>query len=181
MDKNAPRLVITPDSKVGEMLEHYPDLEDVLIGISPAYKALRNPVLRRTVAKVATLRQVSKVGNVPIGMLIDRLREAAGQGPLGMQEDAPDSPVARPSWADPAAVAKTFDARATIEAGGHPMPQVMQGLEELQAGQVYALITPFVPAPLIDLAAQKGFKAWSIREGPELVRTYFTSGRQESA
>jgi hypothetical protein len=173
MGNDAPRFVISPDSRVGEMLEHYPHLEDVLIGISPTYKALRNPVLRRTVGKVATLRQVSKVGNVPLGLLIDRLRDAVGQAPIGACEDSGDAPAERPPWADPSAVVRTFDARATIEAGGHPMPQVMSDLSALQAGQVYALVTPFLPSPLIDLAAQKGFKAWSAREGPEMVRTYF--------
>jgi hypothetical protein len=178
MHEGTPRFLITPDSKVGEMLEHYPELEDVLIDMSPTYKALRNPVLRRTVAKVATLRQVSKVGNVPLGQLIDRLRDAVGQGAVGGQTDADDLPAERPDWADPAAVTETYDARPTIAAGGHPMPQVMQALAVLEPGQVYALVTPFLPAPLIDLAAGKGFTAWSAREGPEQVRTYFVLDRK---
>ncbi len=167
-------LVITPDTKVGDLLEHYPDLEDVLIGLSPTYKALKNPVLRRTVAKVATLHQVSKVGNVPIGRLIDALRTAAGQEPdhRSAAEDTVDSE--RPAWAKPEAVVRTFDARELIQAGSHPMPQVMTDLNTLKVGEVYALITPFVPAPLIDLASQKGFVAWTVREGADTVRTFFT-------
>ncbi len=50
---------ITPDSRLGDLLERWPGLEDVLLELSPHFRALRNPVLRRTVAKVATLRQVS--------------------------------------------------------------------------------------------------------------------------
>ncbi len=49
---------IIPDSKVGALLQEFPQLEDVLIQMSPAFGHLRNPVLRKTVAKVATLRQV---------------------------------------------------------------------------------------------------------------------------
>ena len=40
MHSNSPPLLITPDSRVGEVLERYPQLEDTLISISPAYKSL---------------------------------------------------------------------------------------------------------------------------------------------
>ncbi|NWG14012.1 MAG: DUF1858 domain-containing protein [Acidobacteria bacterium] len=173
MRGDAAPFLITPDSKVGEMLEHYPQLEDTLISLSPAYKSLKNPVLRRTVAKVATLRQVARVGNVPIGLLIGQLRAAIGQEPAQSGEETVEHEGARPAWADPAVAARSYDARETIESGGHPMPQVMRDLAELKSDEVYVLITPFVPAPLIDLAAAKGFRAWTAREGPGTVRTYF--------
>ena len=48
-------LIITPKTKVLELIETYPELEDVLIEYAPAFKNLKNPVLRRTVAKIATL------------------------------------------------------------------------------------------------------------------------------
>jgi uncharacterized protein (DUF2249 family) len=174
MCSNQVPLIITPDTKIGDLLERYPKLEDVLIGLSPTYKALKNPVLRRTVAKVATLHQVSKVGNVPIGSLIDTLRSAVGQETGHVYEEGAAVNEARPAWARAEAVVRTFDARALIQAGSHPMPQVMSDLNALKPGEVYALVTPFVPAPLIDLASQKGFAAWSGREESDTVRTYFT-------
>jgi len=143
--------VITPDSKLGDLLERWPELEQVLLEISPHFKALRNPVLRRTVAKVATLRQVSTVSGVALGVLVERLREGAGER----------------------SVTRTHDARAAIEAGEHPMPRVMADLAALSDGDVYALVTPFVPAPLVDLARGKGFLSFSATEGDALVRTFF--------
>jgi hypothetical protein len=169
------RFVIAPDTKVGELLAHYPQLEEVLVGISPTYQALKNPVLRRTVAKVATLRQVAKVGDVPLGELIGRLRSAVGLEPLVDGTEESSTHVARPAWAVASAVVRTFDARPLIESGGHPLPQVMADLAILEAGQVYELLTPFVPAPLIDVARGKGFAAYSSHEGPGLVRTYFSA------
>lgn len=87
---------ITPDSRVGDLLERWPHLEAVLIDLSPRYRALKNPVLRRTVAKVATLRQVAAVGGVPLATLIERLREAAGLAPLAVSEAEAGAPGARP-------------------------------------------------------------------------------------
>jgi hypothetical protein len=43
-DKDDRAANITPDSRVGELLERWPHLEDVLIELSPRYRALKNPV-----------------------------------------------------------------------------------------------------------------------------------------
>ena len=61
----ADRIDITPQTKVGELLTAYPELEDLLIEIAPAFKKLRKPVLRRTVAKVTSLAQAARVGRWP--------------------------------------------------------------------------------------------------------------------
>jgi hypothetical protein len=166
------RPAITPDLKVSELLRLYPELEDSLIALSPEFKRLKNPILRKTVARLATLRQVAKIGGVPLGTLIGTLRTAAGQadGPAVADEAAEG---ARPAWAGPAAVTRSFDARALIEDGGHPLEQVMAGLAELQPGQVFELVTPFAPEPLKDVAARKGFPSYSATDGPSMVRTYF--------
>jgi hypothetical protein len=164
---------ITPDSKLGELLERWPRLEEVLLELSPHFKALGNPVLRRTVAKVATLRQVSAVSGVGLGVLIARLRAGAGLAEGAVEDERGPAPLERPSWADERHVARTHDARAAIAAGEHPMARVMSDLGALGEGEVYALVTPFVPAPLVDLARGKGFVGFSVTEGEDLVRTYF--------
>jgi len=164
---------ITPESRIGELLERWPGLEAVLVDLSPHFKALANPVLRRTVARVATLRQVSTVSGVPLGVLVERLRAAAGLSPADVGPEEPGAPTERPAWAVEEAVTRTLDARASIEAGEHPMPRVMADLAKLEASQVYELVTPFVPAPLLDLARGRGFASHSVTEAPGLVRSYF--------
>lgn len=163
---------ITPDSRLGELLERWPGLEAVLLDLSPHFRALRNPVLRRTVAKVATLRQVSSVSGVPLGVLVERLRAGAGLAPLAFAEEQGQR-AERPAWAVAGAVTRSHDARAAIEAGEHPMPRVMADLAQLAGADVYELLTPFVPAPLVDLADGKGFAAYSVVESDALVRTFF--------
>ena len=164
---------INPDSLVGDLLERWPGLEAVLVEISPHFEALRNPVLRRTVARVATLRQVSAVSGVPLGVLVDRLRAGAGLAPVAAGDDGVPVPEVRPPWAFPAHVTGTLDARAGIEAGEHPLPEVMARLSHLGDGEVLELVTPFIPAPLVDLARGKGFASYSLTEAPGRVRTFF--------
>jgi hypothetical protein len=164
---------ITPDSKLGDLLERWPGLEAVLLELSPHFRALRNPVLRRTVARVATLRQVSSVSGVPLGTLVARLRAGAGLTPLALADEPGAPPAERPAWASERAALRTHDARAAIEAGEHPMPRVMADLAALPGDAVYQLVTPFVPAPLVDLARTKGFASYSAVEADSLVRTFF--------
>jgi hypothetical protein len=167
---------ITPDSKLGDLLERWPRLEEILVAMSPHFRALRNPVLRRTVAKVATLRQVSAVSGVPLHELVEKLRAGAGLPPLAVSAEAGEAPAAPPPWATPGAVTRTNDARDAIARDEHPLPQVMSDLAALEAADVYLLVTPFVPAPLVDLARSKGFEVFSVRVGEGVVHTFFRRG-----
>jgi hypothetical protein len=90
--------------------------------------------------------------------------------PTGERSEAPGE---RPAWAAEGAATRTRDARAAIAAGEHPLPAVMADLAALPPGGVYQLVTPFVPAPLVDLARGKGFASHSVVESDTLVRTFF--------
>ena len=57
---------ISPEMKVATLLKEYPSLEDTLYEIAPAFSKLRNPILRRTVAKATSLRQAAKVAGVEL-------------------------------------------------------------------------------------------------------------------
>ena len=165
---------ITPDTKIGDLLETWPRLEETLIRLSPTFAKLKNPVLRRTVAKVATVRQAAVVGGVALGKMINTLRAAAGLEGAGEETpDAGDKASARPDWVVDAHVAASLDARPLLEGGENPMARVLAGLDRLKAGEVFLLVTSFEPAPLIDLAARRGFQSWTRRDGEDHFSTWF--------
>ena len=147
---------ITPDTKVGTLLDDFPELEPVLMELSPKFEKLKNPVLRRTVAKVATLRQVAKVGGVPLPRLINELRQAAGMDQMEVEESVTGE-TSPPPWFEPETVFETLDIRPFIESGEQPISIVMEKLAALKPGGIMKVIAPFEPAPLLDLAKQKGF------------------------
>jgi hypothetical protein len=92
---------ITPETKIGALLDHYPQLEEVLIEIAPAFKKLRNPILRKTVARVATLRQVAQIGDVSLAEMINKLRSEVGmQTDFNLTDDLAADPQTVPSWFD---------------------------------------------------------------------------------
>ncbi len=154
--KKIEKTPIIPDTKIGTLLDHYPELETILMELSPKFEKLKNPVLRKTVAKVANLRQIAKVGNLSLPELINTLRRAAGIAELTLNENTPNStPLKKQSYSGE--IAETLDIREQINAGEQPISIVMEKLTSLPSGKTLELIAPFEPAPLIDLAKAKGF------------------------
>jgi hypothetical protein len=166
-------LIITPRTKVHELLEAYPELEDVLIEIAPVFKKLKNPLLRRTIARVTTLQQAALVGQVPVHEMVNSLRQKVGQDNLEGLEASNGAQTARPSWLKEEKIVKRLDACPVIEQGGHPLGEVLEGVRDLQPGEIYELITPFLPAPLIERVAAQGFDCWSDKRSDDHFINYF--------
>ncbi len=170
-DKNAV-LDITPETKIGRLLDHYPELEDLLITLSPSYKKLRNPILRKTVGKVANLRQVAQVGGIPLAELINKLREATGLNQVDFNDLETEAPgLAPPGWVQKMQIVDTLDAGPIIEAGGSPLQTVIPRLKQLPKGGIFLLITPFLPAPLLETIQKQGYRCWSTKEENGHFRT----------
>lgn len=169
------KLQITPETKVGELLENYPELEEVLIALAPPFKNLKNPVLRKTVAKITSLRQAALVGNINISQMINDLRKAAGYGQVNCEEHS----CREENFSiNEDKIVMTYDARRDLESGVVPAMKVMNDLKELNRGEIYKMITPFLPAPLIDKARDKGYKAYCRQDGKEYFETFFLASEQ---
>lgn len=167
------KLIITPRTKVAELLEAYPELEDVLIDLAPAFKKLKNPVLRKTIARVTSLQQAASVGEVPVEAIVNKLRGIVGQGALEDFNESASYEGGQPEWFKTENIVQTLDARTLIASGGHPVSQVLGDLHDFAPGKIYELITPFLPAPLIDKVKDQGFRCWSKKENDNLFRSYF--------
>jgi len=166
------KTAITPKTKVGELLEDYPELEPVLMELAPAFKKLKNPVLRKTVGKIATLQQAAGVGNVSISVLINTLRAEIGQEVYEEQDGEGTINYAKPDWFDEARISKHFDATQIINAGENPMKEIFSQLDLTQHGGIFLLISPFVPAPIIELLSNKGFQHYCEKKEQDVFHTY---------
>jgi len=166
-------LIIAPKTKIAELLEAYPQLEQPLIGYVPAFEKLKNPLLRRTIARITTLQQAAAVGGVKVEELINHLRREVGQDLLAGAAAGAYNRV-RPAWFAADRVVAELDARGLLAAGEHPVNQAIADLQRLGAGEIYKLSAPFVPAPLVDKATSLGFSHWVTEEGGGEVVVYFS-------
>lgn len=154
------RPLIEPAMTVGALLEAYPQAEQVLIDLAPAFAKLRNPVVRRTVAKVATLEQAAKIGGVDLQTMIVRLGGSCVQSAARV-----DDPGGPPEWVVRGRVVEEIDAEAMLDRGVHPIGKVRDAVKVLQAGELILLRAPFRPQPLIDTMTAAGRRVYCAQEG----------------
>jgi len=163
---------------VADLLESWPELEEVLIAQAPAFRRLKNPVLRRTVARVATLEQAAGVGGVAVRELVATLRRAAGieadaaggGGPGAAEAQAP------PEWLDPARVVETVDADALLDAGQVPLTLVNEKARALAGGQILRVDSGFRPVPLVEALGKQGFRSFVREAAPGRFETFVSRG-----
>lgn len=170
----ASNFVISPKTKVGELLANFPGLESVLLDLSPAFEKLKNPILRKTVARVATLQQIAIVGGLKVDEIIRKLREASGQGDLsetsideGVVSDEP------PSWFSPSKIVSSFDASPLINSGESPLNDILKQANLLVPGEIFELTSPFIPAPVIEILRTRGYKVYTAQIG-SYAKSYIT-------
>ena len=166
-------MILTPDTKIGDFLEAHPDLQEALIARVPEFAKLRNPILRRTVAKLATVDQAARIAGIPTADLVRFLRELTGEA-AEVPETGGSAPAEepRPDWARPGTVRTTLDADALLATGEHPLARVRRALLTLAPGEAMQLLSPFRPEPLLAQIRQEGFPCWCETEVPGRFRTW---------
>lgn len=85
-----------------KLIKAYPELEEFIISLSPRYKKLKNPILRRTIARVASLRQAAMLGGFVPDVFVNLLRERVGLAPLTTKPKAENVQTKKPDWAEKA-------------------------------------------------------------------------------
>ena len=169
---------ITPETKIAELLDAYPQLEEVLIQQSPHFKALKNPILRKTVAKVATLEKASQMSGIPVRRLVATLREAAGlpgephASDLGPELEPAAVDAVAPAWYDEGKVHATIDADDLLAKGEVPLPRINQAVTELPPGGLLRVKSAFRPAPLLEALHKAGHRTYVTKAAPDAFHTY---------
>lgn len=136
------------------------------------FKKLKNPVLRKTIAKVTSLKQAAAIGNVALPTLINELRKVVGQELLVKSEKQSSTLVEKPGWVIEENIKLSYDAREDLENGVHPVSKVVKDIETISGDEIYLMVTPFIPLPLIDIVNKKGFAAHSEKSEENKFSTF---------
>jgi len=159
---------IQPHCKLFDVLNAYPALEEHIMGLAPPFKNLRNPVLRKTVGKLATLERIAAVGKIDVYEFVNSLRQTVGQDPITQERAsvAPDRTADSPAWVS-GEPAHTINGNAMLERGEHPLQLVNQLMQELPDGRHLLLETAFAPLPLIDAMEKQRYQVFhvEVRDG----------------
>ncbi len=70
---------ITPQTKIVDAIKAHPELIDVLASYNSHFELLKNPIMRKTFARLATVKHAAKVAGVNLTELIKLLNSAIGE------------------------------------------------------------------------------------------------------
>lgn len=147
-------MLITKSCKLLDVLEAYPSLEEQIVNIAPPFKSLKNPILRRTVASLATIEKVAQIGSMDVARLVNTLRRHVGQIELIEESDQAehiDIPraIEDPEWisGEPQFLVNGTE---LLQRGEVPLGKVNELIDQLSAGGYILLLTNFPPSPIID-------------------------------
>jgi uncharacterized protein (DUF2249 family) len=78
-----------------------------------------------------------------------------------------------PTWLNKANIKITLDARPILATGEHPLERVISETATLETGEIYEIITPFPPMPMIMKLNDTGFESHTEQDDGGLFHTYF--------
>ena len=167
-------LIITPKTKIYDLLEAYPELEDILISSAPEFKKLKNPILRKTITRITNIGQAATVGGLDVQDLVNSLREKVGQGNIDQLDDTGIKYVtASPAWFKEESVVNTIDINEMLNKGEQPVHEVLAAIKELGENKILEIIASFIPAPLLDKTLSLEYKHWLKKISEREFRIYF--------
>ncbi|MBI5485711.1 MAG: DUF438 domain-containing protein [Deltaproteobacteria bacterium] len=122
---------LTNKTRISELVSRYPFLLDFLAEYAPEFRKLRNPVLRNTVGRIATLDMAASMGHLPVERLVADLRAAILEK-TGEDPGAPDAPAAPADVEHERRVATLKGILRDLHAG-QPMAELKQRFAALSA------------------------------------------------
>lgn len=179
-------MVIQATDRVARVLQRDERLLDVFVDSSPHFERLRNPAMRRVMARLVTVEQAARIAGVEVDALVQRLNAALAT-PSGGASHTPDGPAPGPtvratsdSGAMPPALAATgperwvdLDVRDDLRNGREPFARIMAAKAALTGGHVLRVRAIFEPAPLYAVLGKQGFAHWTERLADDDWRVWF--------
>jgi len=153
---------------VADAIKADPGVIDRLIELDPTFRKLRNPVLRRVMARLVTFRDASRVAGLPIERLMAAVNGEDWQAEAGPDGTAPAGALAAepvPDWMArfDRDAAEILDVRPILEAGDEPLGTAMKRAARIAEDGFFVIEAPFDPAPLRRVLARKGFVSYGRR------------------
>lgn len=174
-------MVINKKTRIGKIIKKNPDALQTIVSLSPDFKRLLNPVLRKLVAGRTSISMASKMGKVtpkdfftalePLGFEID-------WSDLDKDDEVEGEPM--PDYIKQLADNKIieFDVRKIIADGGDPLRPIQEKVKALKAGEALKVVTDFEPIPLIKVLERQGFMSYLNYIDADTIESYFYDPNQ---
>lgn len=174
---------INSKTRISQLIKADKQVIEALVSLSSNFKRLRNPILRKTLARRVTIGEAAQIGGVSAEAILDQLRglgfqvEEADSENRNIEEDLDLNQVQQL----PEEAFVELDVRPVIEAGRDPFPDIMETEKQVKAGQCLVIINSFKPLPLMEFFQKKGYACCCKQAGTDLFKAYFLKRREDEA
>lgn len=160
-------------TRLGTLLEKYPQLKLKLTALLPAFSDLEQRPLKEKVLQITTVEHLARLTDREVPELIRELKEAAGlNGEEPHAEDKLEFLPDDPDWIQ-TPPDQVIDGTGMLTQGKHPLSEVKSSLTGMDEGEILLLTTNFHPQPMIDAMEAAGREVYS-RQADERQGFYLT-------
>ncbi|MBS1614494.1 MAG: DUF2249 domain-containing protein [Bacteroidetes bacterium] len=176
-------MTISEQTKIAVLLKHHPEALEAIVALSPDFKKLRNPVLRKLMAGRTSIAMAAKIGGCKPE---DFGKALASFGFEWVSNKAEENIVNRKPLPEFLKDLKpeqlvVLDVRSMLAEGNDPLSLIQQTVKQLQTGQVLQIINTFEPVPLIKLLERQGFASHIDAISADHVETFFYKKSDDTA
>jgi uncharacterized protein (DUF2249 family) len=167
---------INANTKISTLINENEEVIDVIASINKHFRKLRNPVLRRLLAPRVNIADASKIGGVPVCLMITKLRDFGfeveddcicenGLEHLKNSLNENKNDMRKETIVD-------LDVRPILEGGVDPFEAIMATLKTMDERHTLRIINTFEPIPLLNILKKKGYDYQVERPEEGIVHTY---------
>lgn len=167
--------------KIYTILKKYPELKDVLFQISPKFVKLNNPIMLKTMGKIASVEDAAKIAGIPVQDILIRLNKAVNSeldldqvqiNPIdGVEEGKKKSTeqTTNPEWV----ILKESFQKVDVREVEDPFPIIMKLAKDTPINEGFCIIQKFDPVPLYNALEKKGYEHTTIEQTKDEYHAYF--------
>lgn len=170
-------MLINEQTKIAALIKHHPDALETIVTLSPDFKKLRNPLLRKLMAGRTSIAMASKIGGctpedffkalAPLGF------EADMKNSIAQEDTVPNLPMPNYLKSLKPEQIINFDVRNMLAEGNDPLRAIQEKVKALNQGEALLIVNNFEPVPLIKLLEKQGFSSHVNYISNDVIETYF--------
>lgn len=167
---------VLPTDRVSDVLARDESLVEVFVHQAAQFVKLRNPAIRRVMARLITVEDAARMAGLGSAALVEVLNAALGLAP---QAEIPDrerggaTAAPRQPAHPPDAPVVEVDVREDLRAGREPFSRIVAAAGALRPGEVLRLRAPFEPVPLYTVLGRRGLAHEARAHGPDDWSVWF--------
>jgi uncharacterized protein (DUF2249 family) len=176
-------MLINEQTKIATLLKHHPDALETIVALSPDFKKLRNPLLRKLMAGRTSIAMASKIGGCTPNdffKALEPLDFRADLGYVAKEEKKERKPLPQELKNLKTEDILLLDVREMLAVGTDPLKLIQQKVKELSSHQALKIVNTFEPVPLIKLLEKQGYQSFVDEVTEEQIDTYFYAKKEKS-